>query len=554
LSQQGYRVLTLNRPQRLNAFRGNASRTCRRHCRGERDQSCRALLLTGAGRAFCTGQDLNDRLAKPGEQIVLAARRQHYNPLIRKLRALRFPVIAAVNGAAGAGANIALACDIVLAARSANFVQAFARIGLVPDSGGTWLLPRLVGQARARGLAFLGEPLPAEKAEAWGLIWRVVDDDALMAEAEKRAYICTSADSRTWTDQTRLDAAEETIFPPSSISNATSSARPARHRTIRRAFAPFGEAQTHDYRQALNFAKSEPRKRTMTRRNTPCSRSDLAKPQAMAAGLRENGIEQIAAWDILFPSTEGDRLRQAGNQISVRLASSPADAVRGTDVIISAVTAASSLEAAQSVAPHLNANPFYLDVNSVSPGRKQATAKLLGDRARYVDVAILSPIYPARHQSPMLLAGPHVEAAGPILQALAMKTSIAGPQTGAAAAIKMVRGVMIKGIEALTIGLAAERGHRREVRTDAQQLPQPRVGQVIAYNSERSESRRAASGEMEEVAETLRELGVDPQMVTATVNRQREMEPRQTPAGRSTLKDSHTAMLDAISAAAKDKL
>jgi 3-hydroxyisobutyrate dehydrogenase-like beta-hydroxyacid dehydrogenase len=300
----------------------------------------------------------------------------------------------------------------------------------------------------------------------------------------------------------------------------------------------------------------------MTRRNTPrLTFIGFGEAgQAMAAGLRENGIEQIAAWDILFPSTEGDRLRQAGNQISVRLASSPADAVRGTDVIISAVTAASSLEAAQSVAPHLNANPFYLDVNSVSPGRKQATAKLLGDRARYVDVAILSPIYPARHQSPMLLAGPHVEAAGPILQALAMKTSIAGPQTGAAAAIKMVRGVMIKGIEALTIEcfLAAERaGIVEEVKNSMRNnYPTLDWDKVIAYNLERMAShgeRRAA--EMEEVAETLRELDVDPQMVTATVNRQREMGAiGKTPAVRSTLKDSHTAMLDAISAAAKDKL
>ena len=110
----------------------------------------------------------------------------YYNPLIRKLRALPFPVVVAVNGvAAGAGANIALACDIVLAARSASFVQAFAKIGLVPDSGGTWFLPRLVGPARARGLALTAEPLPAEKAEAWGLIWKAVDDGALMAEAEK---------------------------------------------------------------------------------------------------------------------------------------------------------------------------------------------------------------------------------------------------------------------------------------------------------------------------------------------------------------------------------
>jgi 2-(1,2-epoxy-1,2-dihydrophenyl)acetyl-CoA isomerase len=184
----GYRMLTLNRPQRLNAFNEDMHRDLTEAiAEADADETCRALLLTGAGRAFCTGQDLNDRLAKPGEQIVLGGTlEQHYNPLVRKLRALRFPVVAAVNGvAAGAGCNVALACDIVLAARSANFVQSFARVGLVPDSGGSWILPRLVGQARARGLALLAEPLSAEKAESWGLIWRAVDDDALMMEAEK---------------------------------------------------------------------------------------------------------------------------------------------------------------------------------------------------------------------------------------------------------------------------------------------------------------------------------------------------------------------------------
>jgi 2-(1,2-epoxy-1,2-dihydrophenyl)acetyl-CoA isomerase len=184
----GYRVLTLNRPERLNAINEHMHRALAAAiAEAEADDSCRALLLTGKGRAFCAGQDLNERLAKPGEQVVVGgALEQYYNPLIRRLRTLRFPVVAAVNGiAAGAGCNIALACDIVLAARSANFVQSFARIGLIPDCGGTWFLPRLVGQARARGLALLAEPLPAEKAEAWGLIWRAVEDECLMPEAEK---------------------------------------------------------------------------------------------------------------------------------------------------------------------------------------------------------------------------------------------------------------------------------------------------------------------------------------------------------------------------------
>jgi 2-(1,2-epoxy-1,2-dihydrophenyl)acetyl-CoA isomerase len=192
----GYRILTLNRPDRLNAFTEDMHLALRRALEeAEQDTACRALLITGAGRGFCAGQDLNDRLAKPGETVVLGGTlEQFYNPLVLQLRALPFPVVAAVNGvAAGAGANIALACDIVLAARSAKFVQAFARIGLVPDSGGTWALPRLVGPARARGLALLGEPLPADKAEAWGLIWKAVDEEALMAEAEKLCVHFASA-------------------------------------------------------------------------------------------------------------------------------------------------------------------------------------------------------------------------------------------------------------------------------------------------------------------------------------------------------------------------
>lgn len=184
----GYRVVTLNRPQRLNAFTEDMHVALKSAIdEAEADAECRALLLTGAGRGFCAGQDLNDRLAKPGEKIVLGVTlEQYYNPLVRKLRALPFPVVAAVNGvAAGAGANVALACDIVLAAKSATFVQAFAKIGLVPDSGGTWFLPRLVGPARARALSLLAEPVKAEQAENWGLIWKAVADDVLMTEAEK---------------------------------------------------------------------------------------------------------------------------------------------------------------------------------------------------------------------------------------------------------------------------------------------------------------------------------------------------------------------------------
>ena len=144
-------------------------------------------MLAGAGRGFCAGQDLNDRAVTTGDHPIDLGMtvETSWNPLIRKLTSLPQPVIAQVNGvAAGAGANIALACDLVVAARSAKFIQSFSAIGLIPDSGGTWVLPRLVGQARAMGLALTGEPLPAEKAEEWGLIWKCVDDEALGAEVD----------------------------------------------------------------------------------------------------------------------------------------------------------------------------------------------------------------------------------------------------------------------------------------------------------------------------------------------------------------------------------
>jgi 2-(1,2-epoxy-1,2-dihydrophenyl)acetyl-CoA isomerase len=183
----GYRVVTLNRPQRLNAFNEEMHAALRTALDdAQADPACGAVLMTGAGRGFCAGQDLSDRMPGSGPPRDLGQSLDTlYNPLVRRLRALPFPVVAAVNGvAAGAGANLALHCDIVLAARSAKFVQAFAKLGLVPDTGGTWLLPRLVGAARARGLALLAEPLGAGTAADWGLIWKAVDDDCLMAEAE----------------------------------------------------------------------------------------------------------------------------------------------------------------------------------------------------------------------------------------------------------------------------------------------------------------------------------------------------------------------------------
>ena len=184
----GYRVLTLNRPDKLNAF-NDAMHVALRAAidEAEADQTCRALMITGAGRAFCAGQDLNDRVLAPGETPVARnSIEQHYNPLVKRLRGLPFPVIAAVNGvAAGSGANIALACDIVIAAQSARFIQSFARIGLIPDSGGTWFLPRLVGDARARALALIAQDITAEKAAEWGMIWRCIEDRNMMKEARR---------------------------------------------------------------------------------------------------------------------------------------------------------------------------------------------------------------------------------------------------------------------------------------------------------------------------------------------------------------------------------
>jgi len=176
--------ITLNRPDRLNSFTAQMHAELRGVLGNLGD--ARVVVLTGAGRGFCAGQDLNDRAVAPGEAVDLGETvEQCWNPLIRSLTSLPQPVIARVNGvAAGAGANIAIACDIVVAAKSAKFIQSFSAIGLIPDSGGTWALPRLVGQARALGLALTGEPLPAQVASDWGMIWKAVEDDALDAEVD----------------------------------------------------------------------------------------------------------------------------------------------------------------------------------------------------------------------------------------------------------------------------------------------------------------------------------------------------------------------------------
>ena len=179
--------ITLNRPDRLNSFTAAMHAELREALDNLGD--ARVVVLTGAGRGFCAGQDLNDRAVAPGEQVDLGETVQRdWNPLVQRLTSIPQPVIARVNGvAAGAGANIALACDLVIAARSARFIQSFSAIGLIPDSGGSWHLPRLVGPARALGLALTGDPLPADKAADWGLIWKCVEDGALDEEVDSLA-------------------------------------------------------------------------------------------------------------------------------------------------------------------------------------------------------------------------------------------------------------------------------------------------------------------------------------------------------------------------------
>jgi 3-hydroxyisobutyrate dehydrogenase-like beta-hydroxyacid dehydrogenase len=281
--------------------------------------------------------------------------------------------------------------------------------------------------------------------------------------------------------------------------------------------------------------------------------------QAIASGLRGVGVEDVAAWDILFPKGEGAKLKRAGEATGARLATSAADAVASSDIIVAAVTAASSLEAARSVAPHLSGNPYYLDINSVSPGRKQETARLLDGAARYVDVAILAPIHPRRHQTPLLLAGPHAQAVMPLLiDELEMRGTIASDQVGAAAALKMIRSVMIKGIEALTAEcfLAAQRaGIVDEVAASlSNNYPTLDWHKVIAYNLERMAShgiRRA--DEMEQSAATLTELGIAPLMTDGIVARQRELgELGRQETVRAAKSDSF-ALLDAINAAMKSR-
>lgn len=198
--EAGVLSVTLNRPEKLNALNPEMLERLREALARAADEAAvRAVLLTGAGRGFCTGQDLAERDVRPGAPPIdlSVSLGSYYNPLVRRLRALPKPIVCAVNGvAAGAGANLALACDLVIAARSASFVQAFSKLGLVPDSGGTYFLPRLVGTARAMGLALLAEKLSAEQAVQWGLIWKAVDDERLAEEARALAATLASGPTR----------------------------------------------------------------------------------------------------------------------------------------------------------------------------------------------------------------------------------------------------------------------------------------------------------------------------------------------------------------------
>jgi 2-(1,2-epoxy-1,2-dihydrophenyl)acetyl-CoA isomerase len=193
----GIMHIALNRPEKLNAFNYEMAVDARKAFEeAAADAAVRVVVLAGSGRAFCAGQDLADPGVAPGSDLGATIERS-YTPLIRAMRALPKPIVARVNGvAAGAGANLAFACDIVVAGRSASFIESFSRIGLLPDSGGTWMLPRLFGQARAIGFAMLGERISAEQAHAWGAIWDVVDDDKLDAACELLASTLAAAPTR----------------------------------------------------------------------------------------------------------------------------------------------------------------------------------------------------------------------------------------------------------------------------------------------------------------------------------------------------------------------
>lgn len=279
--------------------------------------------------------------------------------------------------------------------------------------------------------------------------------------------------------------------------------------------------------------------------------------QALAEGLRGEGVTRFAAWDILFPDPRrGAPLREAAARLGVRVASGCVDALGGADIVVSAVTASSNLDAASSAAPGLAARQFYLDINSVSPTRKREAAAIVGDRARFVDVAVMAPIHPLLHRTPVLVAGAPVADLLPLLRLCGMKAEEAGPEVGAAVSIKMVRSVMIKGLEALTqecfLAARAAGVEERIIASLTQTFPTLDWAKIAAYNLERMAShgiRRAA--EMREVAQTLEELGVEPLMTRGTIERQqRTGEAKLKDAFGGKVPEDRAAILEALRKAA----
>jgi len=275
--------------------------------------------------------------------------------------------------------------------------------------------------------------------------------------------------------------------------------------------------------------------------------------QALAAGLRAEGVASIAAWDILFPDAQGGaRLRAAAERLGVRMGRDAPDAVRGADIVLSAVTAASNLEAARQAAPGLSGAQFYVELNSVSPNRKRQAAEIVGSRARFVGMAVMAPVHPLRHKTPVLVSGPAAADIVPLLRRCGMDVTDVGADVGAAAAVKMVRSVMVKGLGALTqeCFLAARRAgvEDRIIASLTQSFPMIDWAKLADYNLERMAThglRRAA--EMRDVCETLESLGVEPALTRGTVIReQRTGEARLKDRFGGRVPEDRGAILDAL--------
>lgn len=282
--------------------------------------------------------------------------------------------------------------------------------------------------------------------------------------------------------------------------------------------------------------------------------------QTLAEGFRGEGVASIAAWDLLFPQPAGAALRAAAERLGVRMGRDALDAMRGADIVFSAVTADSNLDAARSAAPGLSSAQFYIDLNSVSPNRKRQAAAIVGERARFVGMAVMAPVHPLRHRTPVLVSGPAAADLVALLQRCGMDIAQVGDDAGAASAIKMVRSVMIKGLEALTqeCFLAARRAgvEERIIASLTQTFPTLDWAKLVDYNMERMAShgiRRAA--EMREVCETLEELGVEPALTRGTVVRQqRTGEARLKDAFGGKVPQDRGAILEALARQSREPL